>query len=275
MKFLLLFLAFFITPEKELEKHTRQFATKSRDSCSRSIRKSQEYVIKECKSYGLQVQSQGMLIRGRECRNIIAWREGKDKNKIVIIGAHLDSYNNPGADDNASGSACLLLLAKRFAKGPEPKCTVSFQWYTGEELGLLGSKFYVKYPLLPKGDPDIKKHVFMLNLDMVGRLKFRPQKDDVQEILEKLFPKYPFAKSITFREGSDSDHASFDVPIVFLHTGIHKDHHKRTDTPEKLNYRGMVVICDYAFEIIIKTIDGKIPNYILWQLPILEKKHEN
>ena len=268
---LLLLLLLFCSPG-ELKKHTYQFAAKSRDSCSRNIAKAQDYIIKECESYGLQIEKQGMLIRGRECRNIIAWRRGKDTNKIVVIGAHLDSVSgSPGADDNASGSACLLLLAKKFSKRDY---TITFQWYTGEEQGLLGSKFYAKHPMLPKDNPDIEKHVFMLNLDMVGRLKTRPEKDDVDTILEQLFPKYPFAKRITFRAKSGSDHMSFfrkDVPVVFLHTGTHRDYHRRTDTPEKLNYVGMNEICDYAFEIVNKIIGDKIPSYVLWQLPILEK----
>ncbi len=271
MKLLLLFLIF-LSPG-ELKKHTKQFAAKDRVSCSRNIYKAQEYVIKECESYGLQVEEQGMLIRGRKCRNIIAWREGKDKNKIIIIGAHLDTVRgSPGADDNASGSACLLLLAKKF---PKLSCTISFQWYTGEELGLLGSKFYAKYPTLPKDNPDIKKHVFMLNLDMVGRLKIYPEKDDVDTILEELFPKYPFAKGITFRADSGSDQISFHrkgLPVVFLHTGTHRDYHRSTDTPDKLNYQGMDKICNYAFEIVNKIIGDKIPKYILWQLPVIKEK---
>jgi len=110
----------------------------------------------------------------------------------------------------------------------------------------------------------------MLNLDMVGRLQTYPRKDDVQDILEELFPKYPFAKDITFRGSQESDQASFKqkgLPVVWLFTGTHRDYHRATDTPEKLNYEGMDMICDYAFEIIIRIMDDKIPSYILWQLP--------
>lgn len=262
---LLLLLLLLLNPS-ELREHTRKFATKSRETGSQNLRDAQDYVVQECRSYGLKVRSQGMLIRGKECRNIIAWIEGNDK--IVTIGAHLDSVNCPGADDNASGSACLLLLAKKFAK-LKPSCTIVFQWYTGEEQGLLGSKFYAKNPLFPEDDPDINKHVFMLNLDMVGRLQSYPEADDVQDILEELFPKYPFAKDITFREGSRSDHSSFDrykVPVVWLFTGTHRDYHKASDTPEKLNYEGMDAICDYAFDLVTKVIGDKIPVYILWEL---------
>lgn len=261
----LLLLLILLSPG-ELKKHIHQFGTRSRDTGSQNLRNAQEYVIKECKSYGLKVKSQGMLIRGKECRNIIAWKEGNDK--IVVIGAHLDSARNPGADDNASGSACLLLLAKRFSNH-STKATIVFQWYTGEEQGLLGSKFYAKNPLFPEDNPDINKHIFMLNLDMVGRLKTYPEADDVQDILEELFPKYPFAKDITFREGRRSDHFSFDnvnIPVVWLFTGMHRDYHRSTDTPEKLNYEGMVEICDYVFELVNKVIGDKIPVYILWEL---------
>jgi len=264
---LLLLLLLFLSPS-ELEKHTRKFTIESRQTGSQGLRDAQDYVIKECKSYGLQVKGQGMLIRGKECRNIVAWRRGKDTNKIVVIGAHLDSVNCPGADDNASGSACLLLLAKKFAK-LKPSYTIVFQWYTGEEQGLLGSKFYAKNPIYPENDPDINKHVFMLNLDMVGRLRTYPEADVVQDILEQLFPKYPFAKGITFREGRRSDHSSFhnvDVPVVWLFTGTHRDYHRSTDTAEKLNYEGMNEICDYAFELVNKFMGDKIPVYVLWEL---------
>lgn len=261
MKFLILFLGLLYSPA-DLELHVNQLAATSRNTGSPNIREAQKYVTKECQSYGLKVEEQGMLIRGKESRNIIAWRKGINKDKIVVIGAHLDSANNPGADDNASGSACLLLLAERFAKGSKPRCTIVFQWYTGEEQGLLGSKFYTKHPLFPRDNPDIKKHIFMLNLDMVGRLKAYPQKDPLTE----LFSKYPFAKDITFRDGrSNSDHAPFrdaGVPVIFLHTGLHSDYHRKTDVPRKLNYEGMDEICDYAFEIVIKIMGGT--NYILW-----------
>lgn len=269
MKFLILLLALYSPGDLKL--HVEQIASTSRYTGSPGLDRAQDYIIAECQSYGLKVEEQGMLIRGKECRNILAWREGRVKDKVVIIGAHLDSTKNPGADDNASGSACLLLLAERFTKASKPQYTIVFQWYTGEEQGLLGSRFYTNHPLFPKGDPDIKKHIFMLNLDMVGRLKMLPKADPVKDAMDTLFPKYPFAKDITFRDGrSNSDHAPFrdaGVPAVFLHTGLHSDYHRKTDVPRKLNYAGMSKICDYAFDLVIKVMGGKVPNYILWQLP--------
>jgi len=270
MKFLILLLALY--SPGDLKIHVEQLTISSRYTGSPGLDRAQQYVVAECQSYGLKVREQGMMFRGKECHNIIAWREGVDKDKIIVIGAHLDSTKTPGADDNASGSACVLQLAEKFAKDGKPKCTVVFQWYTGEEQGLVGSRFYTKNPLFPVDDPDIKKHVFMLNLDMVGRLKvIAPGDDPVQNAMDVLFPKYPFAKDITFQDGrSNSDHASFreaGVPAVFLHTGLHDDYHQSTDVSDRLNYDGMDAICDYAFDFVIKVMGGKIPNYVLWELP--------
>ena len=136
-----------------------------------------------------------------------------------------------------------------------------------------GTEFLVENDQWIRDNPDIEKHIFMLNLDMVGRLKSYPKKDDVENILEELFPKYPFAKNITFREERASDHSSFykEMPVVWIFTGTHRDYHKRTDTSEKLNYLGMVMICDYVYEIVTKIVDSEIPRYILWRLPVIEK----
>lgn len=269
MKFLILLLALYNPGDLKL--HVEQLTLTSRYTGSSGEDRAQQYIVAECQSYGLKVREQSMRFRGNECQNIIAWRVGVDKDKIIVIGAHLDSVKTPGADDNASGSACVLQLAEKFARGGKPKCTIVFQWYTGEEQGLVGSRFYAKNPLFPVDDPDIEKHVFMLNLDMVGRLKTLPQADPVQDAMDALFPKYPFAKDITFQDGrSNSDHAPFrdaGVPAVFLHTGLHDDYHRKTDVASKLNYDGMDAICDYAFDFVIKMMGGKVPNYILWQLP--------
>jgi Zn-dependent M28 family amino/carboxypeptidase len=238
------------------------------------------YVKDKCTEYGLKVEYQKVPLRSnRSCKNVIAWIEGENPDAVVVVGAHLDhvGYNRSGrvmngADDNASGSAILLALAKRFAKAPKPPCTIAFQWYTAEERGLVGSRYYANNPTLPKSGPDISKHVFMLNLDMVGRLKsaerFSTFKDTtLEEVLAELYKKYPFAGKITLRNSSlGSDHIPFKnagIQSVFLHTGLHSDYHKYTDDTEKLNYEGMVKIGNYAFDLLNKVI-GTEPDYVLW-----------
>lgn len=268
---------------KDLKTHVYYFASddlEGRDTGSQGMFAAAQYVVKECKEYNINVS----MVPVGNCRNVIAWIKGKDPNKIIVIGAHLDHigikhgriYN--GADDNASGSAAVLALAKRFSE-TKPNYTLTFQWYTGEECGFLGSKHYVNEPRLPEKYPDIKKHIFMLNLDMVGRLNqkgiCRREPIDIPIILKGLYEKYPFAERITYRNDKNSDQAVFApyMPVVFLHTGTHSDYHKPTDDADRIDYEGMVQVCNYAYDL-VSTIIGEpeIEDYILYGLPIYEGK---
>ena len=106
--------------------------------------------------------------------NVCAWIEGSDpdlRNEYIVIGSHLDHLGKRGetiyfgADDNGSGSTAVLNIARAIALNPvKPKRSVLFIWFTGEEMGLLGSAFYCDHPLLP-----LDKMVCMFNIDMVGR----------------------------------------------------------------------------------------------------------
>ncbi len=264
----------------ELKEHVTYLASdalRGRATASEGYNQAAKYVYEKCQEYGLQVRYQKV----GNCKNVIAWVGKSDT--VVVAGAHLDHIGTTrrgavysGADDNASGSGALLGLAKRFANGPTPGCTVVFQWYTGEERGFLGSKYYVKNPLLPENDPNIKAHVFMLNLDMIGRLKLQRKLDfDVPAILQELYKKYPYARGITFRTGARSDQVSFaavGIPVVFLHTGLHSDYHRVTDDADKINYNGMVKVCDYAYDLLDLVI-GDVPSYELWNfLPVYKGK---
>jgi Iap family predicted aminopeptidase len=254
---------------------------RGRATATKDIQKAQDWIVARCQEAGLQVQRQTVPTPRGKCQNVIAWIEGSDPTQVVVIGAHLDHIGvrnrrvYPGADDNASGSAAVLGLAKRFAAGTQPAFTIAFQWYTGEEINpyLVGSKYYVKNPTLPVGDPDIDQHIVMLNIDMIGHLKKKYATDvDVDSLLETLFPKYPFAKSITFKRNSGSDQVSFDnggVPVAFLHTGTaFGTYHKTTDKPDTLNYRGMEAICNFAYDFINLIVAQDVPpDYIIWSLP--------
>ena len=243
---LLILISLVLSPA-ELEKDVTYLASddlRGRAYASEGMIKATDYIYKECKKLKIDVQFQPV----GNCRNVIAWIEGSEPSKIIVIGAHLDHigvkrgsiYN--GADDNASGSAAVLELTRRFSKSKKPRYTISFQWYTGEERGLIGSKYYVKHPLFR----DIKNHIFMLNLDMVGRA--------------------PENLNIEVEKGGGSDHTSFKsfMPIVFLHTGLHNDYHKPSDDSNKINYIGLDKICDYAFDLIIETMGA--PKYNLYDL---------
>jgi hypothetical protein len=223
-------------------------------------------------------------------QNICAWIEGKDpilKNEIIVIGAHMDHIGygpsmsmapgrpriHPGADDNASGTAALLEIAKGMSN-LENKRTILFIAFSAEEMGLLGSQFYTENPILPIDDPSIKKHIFMLNMDMVGYLK-KPKYGesfesmdssvDITRYIGELSQRYSFAKSITTRSSGGSDHASFynkKIPVAFLHTGGHNYYHTPQDTADKINYEGIEKVAKYALELTWKVCDEtKIPVF--------------
>jgi hypothetical protein len=212
-------------------------------------------------------------------QNIYAWIPGNDpklKDEIVVVGAHMDHIGygpsmsrtprrrevHNGADDNASGTVALLQIAKAFSmlKG-QNKRTVVFQSYSAEEMGLIGSRFYCNNPIFPQGNPSIRSHVAMINLDMVGYLgrgryfagfEAGDSSIDIGKIINNLNGKYSFAKKITSRGSGGSDHASFynkRVPVAFLHTGLHDYYHTPDDIADRINFDGIEQISRYAFEL--------------------------
>lgn len=209
-------------------------------------------------------------------QNIIGWIEGENPNEIVVIGAHMDHIGygpamardrqigvHNGADDNASGTVALLEIAEAFSFNKEKlKRTIAFQAYSAEEMGLIGSRYYCDHPILPKNNPNINKHVAMVNMDMIGYLGhgkyfagfFEGESSiDLSKIINQLNEKYNFAKNITSRGSGGSDHASFynkRIPIAFLHTGLHDYYHTTKDDPDRINYSGMEQITKYAYELI-------------------------
>lgn len=187
--------------------------------------------------------------------NVIGVLEGSDpvlKNENIVIGAHYDHLGrggegslaprsgeiHHGADDNASGTAGVLELARIFsAQRPRLKRTLIFIAFSGEEEGLLGSSYYVNHPLIP-----LANTVAMINMDMIGRMKDRKlviggvgtAKEWRQIIGQGAF-------ELTLNEDGygPSDHSSFyskQVPVLFFWTGTHNDYHKPSDTFDKINY---------------------------------------
>jgi hypothetical protein len=276
--------------EKECKDHLDQLASdawEGRMSGKRGNVLAADYINKKLKSYGLNTEYQKFDIRRLNpgpnnetgddftC-NVYGWIEGNDpkfKDEIVVIGAHMDHIGygpsmsrtreqaiHNGADDNASGTTVVLEIAEAFSM-LKPKRTVVFQLYSAEEMGLIGSRYYCENPTMPKSSPTIKKHIFMLNLDMVGYLGrgtyFASFDDgnssiDVDLYIKQLNNKYTFADGITSRRGGGSDHASFynkGVPVAFLHTGMHKYYHTPEDTVEKIDCHGMSQIAKYGFEL--------------------------
>jgi hypothetical protein len=198
-------------------------------------------------------------------RNVVGYLPG-ETDEHVVVGAHYDHLGmgeqfsmapnmigkpHLGADDNASGSAGVLELARWMSAQPKPKRGVLFMTFAGEELGLLGSSYYVNHPLLP-----IEKAVAMINMDMIGRIKDgrvfiggSGTGANFSDLLKKL-PQpegFQFDMSETAGYGS-SDHTSFttkQVPVLFFFSGLHGDYHKPSDTWEKINAKSAAQLLGY------------------------------
>lgn len=221
------------------------------------------FIESKCQSWGLKTERQA--VPGRD-ENLFAYIPGTSSDEVVVVGAHLDHLGNGnlGADDNGSGSTCLMAIARAFSIMEQGPRTIVFQWYTAEESGLLGSQYYVQHPTFPKGSPSIRKHVAMINLDMVGRFRVGYQHDaaivaesleltiSFREYISRLGSKYPFGDSLTVSSGNRSDHARFasaGIPVAWLFTGTHGDYHTPRDTVEKINFPGMVKVAQYGTEL--------------------------
>jgi len=190
-----------------------------------------------------------------EVNNVLAYLPGKT-DEYVIIGAHYDHLGrgnfdslapaqigqiHPGADDNASGTAGVLELARLLApqKG-QLRRGILFMSFAGEELGLLGSAEWVKDPTRP-----LDKAVAMLNMDMIGRIK--DQKvyiggvgtgSTLKATVEQAAANSGFKIEYSPGGYSSSDHTSFvskKIPVLFFFSGLHSDYHKPSDTWEKIN----------------------------------------
>ena len=184
--------------------------------------------------------------------NIAAKVRGSDpklKEEVVIVGAHYDHVGKDlrgrvfgGADDNASGTAGVIELARAFQRLKEkPKRTILFILFTAEEKGLFGSRYYVEDPLFP-----LEKTVGMINLDMIGR-------NDVDQI--SLIGRYQYPKLFSIIDSTNkesvnfdlnfaveefirqSDHFPFmrkDIPTVFFNSGMHDQLHRPEDTVDRI-----------------------------------------
>ena len=189
--------------------------------------------------------------------NVAAYQPG-ETGEYVILGAHYDHLGmggqyslapnvtavHPGADDNASGTAGLIELARWYSKQPKQKRGILFLSFAGEELGLLGSAYYVAHPELPMANA-----VAMINMDMIGRIRDgkiyiggAATGSSLRPLLERVAPKYHL--NADYSEGpmtSGSDHTSFvtgQVPVLFFFSGLHSDYHKPSDTWDKIDAPG-------------------------------------
>jgi Peptidase family M28 len=218
--------------------------------------------------------------------NVLGFIEGSDpvlKKEIVVVSAHYDHLGKRGdgiyhgADDNGSGSSTVLEIAQALSeakkKGENPKRSILCLLMTGEEKGLLGSKYYVTYPIFP-----LENTVADVNIDMVGRVDEKYQDNpnyiyvigadklstdlhDVNEAMNKAHTNLTL--DYTYNSESDpnryyyrSDHYNFaerGIPAIFYFNGTHADYHMTTDTIDKINFEKMSKI-------------GKLAFYTAWEI---------
>ncbi|MBI3278443.1 MAG: M28 family peptidase [Acidobacteria bacterium] len=219
---------------------------------------------------GLQVEIETDVRRNsRRVSNVAAYLPGETP-EYIVIGAHYDHLGlgeqfslapslagtpHPGADDNASGTAAVLALARWFAAQPKPKRGILFVTFAGEELGLLGSSYYVNHPELP-----LDRAVAMINMDMIGRIRDGKvvvggvgSGTSFRRILDELKPAAPFHFDFSDNAGyGSSDHTSFtsrQVPALFFFSGLHSDYHKPSDTWDKINAPAAARLAGFIAEV--------------------------
>ena len=232
----------------------------------------------------------------RTTHNIIAVLPGKDKrlrNEYIVVGSHYDHLGmggqgsgsrrpdtlgvHPGADDNASGDAVVLQLARHFKKVRSPR-SIIFAFFGAEEQGLVGSKFFLDWLKhedkqrvnLPANSKGI---VAMVNLDMVGRMRNKAMSvsgtgtsSGFKTIVEDVAQQTGINVTCIPDGYGPSDHASFvaaEIPVLFLTTGGHMEYHTPDDVPSTLNYDGMQQTLEFSQQLIARLAAmDEAPDYI-------------
>jgi hypothetical protein len=222
-------------------------------------------------------------------QNVVAMLPGRDpalRNEYVVIGAHFDHLGTStegaldpdahgavrlGADDNASGTAAVVELARMFSRSPARR-SIIFVNFSGEEEGLLGSSYFVDH--LPVATDSV---IAMLNFDMVGRMRAdklivfgAATATEFPALLERANTAH-----LKLRAQGDgygpSDHSSFyakSIPVLHFFTDSHEDYHKASDTPDKVNAAGEAQIVALAERVARSIADAdKRPTYVRFAAP--------
>ncbi len=196
----------------------------------------------------------------------------------VVIGAHYDHLGfgedgnslyrgtekmiHPGADDNASGTAALLELGRLLKKTKGLRTNYLLIAFSGEESGLIGSKYFTEHPSVA-----LSKVGYMINMDMIGRLNDSSHvltiggygtSPEWADLIGSTLNKKQFVLNADSSGTGPSDHTSFylkNIPVLFFFTGIHPDYHKPTDKADKINYVGEMEVIHLIYAIIQK-LDG-------------------
>ena len=213
--------------------------------------------------------------------NVVAMLKGSDDSpeRTIVVGAHYDHLGmggygsgsrmpdtnavHNGADDNASGVAAVIEMAEQLASsGIKFPGNVIFMAFGAEEMGLLGSKYFVKNPPLPIDQIDA-----MINLDMIGRLNRDNMRISVggtgtsvesETILKELIEASELDATFSSEGFGPSDHASFygeDIPVFFISTGAHSDYHTPFDDVELIDNEGAEMVTDFVYGLLTTLVE--------------------
>jgi hypothetical protein len=235
---------------------------------------------------GFQAVGEANIVQNEaEVKNVIAVLEGEGPlaDETIVVGAHYDHLGeggagslapwttavHNGADDNASGTATLLEVARQLAtSNKKPQRRIVFMAFTGEERGLLGSAHYVREPRFP-----LERTIAMFNLDMVGRLNDDKlivygtgTAKEFEPLVDELGSKHGFQLTKYPGGFGPSDHSSFygkNIPVLHFFTGTHSDYHRPSDDSDKLNIAGMRRVADMVVDTVLATDTAKSrPEYV-------------
>ena len=266
----------------ELSEHLYIFASdefEGRNTGEPGQKMAAEYLVNEYKKLNLPspagvtnyyqpVPSTAFRGNVKDSENVMAFLEGSEfPEEVLVISSHydhvgMDAEGNVfnGADDDGSGTVAILEIAEAFMKakadGYAPKRSILFLNVTGEEKGLIGSKWYTDNPVFP-----LANTVANLNIDMIGRIGTGKEEagdyvyligsdklsTELHNLSEEVNAKYfNMELDYTYNDENDpnrfyyrSDHYNFaknNIPIIFYFNGVHADYHKISDTPDKIEY---------------------------------------
>ena len=218
-------------------------------------------------------------VRAANVVGILPGTEPTLAGEAVVIGAHYDHLGRvdgvvyPGADDNASGTAVVLGLARAFAAAGGTGRTLVFALFGAEELGLIGSRHYVGRPAVP-----LNRTVAMVNFDMVGRMqggRLNVGGGDSGNGLRAIVGDAAQKEGITLEiEGSPhgpSDHSRFyeaGLPVLFFYTSGHGDYHRPTDTADRIDAAGMARVAAVGMRVIERLASDSRPVYAKVPRPV-------
>src|SRR3989442_4311557 len=225
----------------------------------------------------------------KKVANVVAVLPGRNQDECIVVGAHYDHLGlgdqhslapsqigqiHHGADDNASGTAGVLEIARLASRNKrEWKRSVLFIAFAGEELGLFGSSYFTNHPTIP-----LKNTMAMINMDMIGRLNNDRlfiggvgTSADFRSELEELNKTVKLQLDYSDSGYGASDHMSFNakkIPVLFIFSGLHSDYHKPSDTSDKINSNGAVKILSLVYLMLdkIATDVGRL-EYVEVQQP--------